>query len=212
MVQKSSGRGRPLAFEPDAALAAAMRLFWERGYERTSIDDLEQATGLSRSSLSNTYGTKREIFLLAIDRYLEFLDHVLLGPLETGDSGLSDIGRFVDQLGAQLDPGFIAGCLLTNSLAEFGGRDAQVVTDGHGYLDRARRAIRAALVRAAAAGEIDEDAVEPRTELLLGLVLGINLVARSGVGKAQLSALIAAIHGEIGSWRSDQDLAGQTTR
>jgi hypothetical protein len=104
-------------------------------------------------------------------------------------------------LGAQLDPGFIAGCLLTNSLAEFGGRDKSIVNHGHGYLDRAREAIRAALTRAASLGEIDAAVIEPKSELLVGLVLGINLVARSGVGKSELSALIAAIHAEIDGWR-----------
>jgi AcrR family transcriptional regulator len=203
MVQKSPALrlGRPLAFEPEQALASAMRLFWERGYERTSIEDLEAATHLSRSSLYNTYGSKRDLFIRAIDRYLEFLDVQLLGPLESGTAGMADLDAFVDHLGAQLDPGFIAGCLLTNSLAEFGGRDKSIVNHGHGYLDRAREAIRAALTRAASLGEIDAAVIEPKSELLVGLVLGINLVARSGVGKSELSALIAAIHAEIDGWR-----------
>src|SRR5437870_3837584 len=110
--------GRPLAFQPDAALDAVTRLFWQQGFERTSLEDLERATGLSRSSLYNTFGSKRRLFELAVTRYLQLLDAALLGPLEQGSEGLADIDLFLDRLGAQLEPGFIAGCLLTNSLAE----------------------------------------------------------------------------------------------
>lgn len=203
MIQKSFRTGRPLAFEPDTALDAVMRLFWARGYEGTSLDDLEAATHLSRSSLYNTFGTKRELFDRAVRRYLDIVDANLLGPLETGTEGVADVERFVDRLGSQLDdPRFVAGCLLTNSLAEFGGRDAAVVRHGQVYLERAGRAIHSALTRAAERGEIDEATVGSRSELLVGLVLGINLVARSGVGKVRLSALVTAVHAEIAGWRT----------
>jgi TetR/AcrR family transcriptional repressor of nem operon len=204
MVQKSARstqKGRPLAFDPDIALDAAMREFWAHGFEATSLEDLERATGLSRSSLYNTFGSKRALFERAVGRYLDVLDHLLLGPLESGREGLADLETFVDRLGSQLDDGaVVAGCLLTNSLAEFGGRDREVVRQGHAYLDRARRAIAVALARAADRGEISPDANAARTELLLGLVLGINIVARSGVGKGDLAALVAAVHREIATW------------
>jgi AcrR family transcriptional regulator len=205
MVQKSPRgvpKGRPLAFDPDLALDAAMRRFWAHGFEATSLEDLERATGLSRSSVYNTFGSKRALFARAVGRYLDVLDHQLLGPLESGGHGLADLEIFVDRLGSQLDDAaVVAGCLLTNSLAEFGGRDREVVRQGHAYLDRARRAIAIALARATDAGEIDPATNAARTELLLGLVLGINIVARSGVGKADLDALVAAVHGEIATWR-----------
>jgi hypothetical protein len=69
------------------------------------------------------------------------------------------------------------------------------------YLDRARRAIRAACVRASVLGEIEESTVGLKSDLALGLVLGISVVSKSGVGKRDLSALVAAVHAEIDSWR-----------
>jgi TetR/AcrR family transcriptional repressor of nem operon len=203
MVQKSPRTGRPLEFEPDTVLDSAMRLFWAQGYEATSLELLEQETRLSRSSLYNTFGSKRELFERALTRYLAFLDQQLLGPLETGQAGLTDLDQFVARLGMQLDgPGMIAGCLLTNSLVEFGGHDDEIVRRGHGYVDRARKAIRAALDRAADLGEIKARSVPARAELLVGLVLSINLVARSGLGKETFSALIEAVHAEIAGWRT----------
>src|ERR687898_2761085 len=108
MIQKSARAGRPLAFEPGVALDAVMRLFWAQGFEATSLDDLEAATGLSRSSLYNTFGTKRELFERAMRQYLDLVDANLLDPLETGTEGLADLDRFVSRLGSQLDdPGFV---------------------------------------------------------------------------------------------------------
>jgi TetR/AcrR family transcriptional regulator, transcriptional repressor for nem operon len=208
MVQKSAGvgkaagrTGRPRAFSKDAALGAAMRAFWTRGYEAASLELLELETGVSRSSLYNTFGSKRELFDQALAGYLAFLDQQLLSPLETGRAGLDDLKAFFGRLGMQLDGGgMIAGCLLTNSLVEFGGHDAGVVRDGRGYLDRAGAAILASLRRAAALGEIDAATVESRAQLLVGLVLSINLVARSGLGKPTFDGLVGSVQAQIDGW------------
>jgi len=57
---------RPREFDLNEALQAAMLLFWERGYEATSIDDLLQQMGINRASLYGTLGQKRELFLKAL--------------------------------------------------------------------------------------------------------------------------------------------------
>lgn len=63
--------GRPIGFDKDAALEAAMLLFWERGYEGTSMSDLTQAMGLSASSIYAAFGDKHTLFSLAVQRYLD---------------------------------------------------------------------------------------------------------------------------------------------
>lgn len=68
---KSGKTGRPISFDRDAALEAAMLLFWERGFEGTSMADLVQAMGLSPSSIYAAFGDKQALFLLAAKRYLE---------------------------------------------------------------------------------------------------------------------------------------------
>jgi AcrR family transcriptional regulator len=76
MVQKESKRqeapkrrGRPRAYDPDAALARAIGSFWKAGYSGTSLDDLSAATGMNRPSLYGAFGDKRDLYLKALARY-----------------------------------------------------------------------------------------------------------------------------------------------
>jgi len=70
MVQKlKSKRGRPPAYDSDAALAQAMDAFWRAGYAATSLDNLSDATGMNRPSLYGAFGDKRAIYLKTLERY-----------------------------------------------------------------------------------------------------------------------------------------------
>jgi TetR/AcrR family transcriptional regulator, copper-responsive repressor len=62
-------RGRPRAFEPEAALTQAMDVFWKDGFAATSLDDVSAATGLNRPSLYGAFGDKRALYLKAYSQY-----------------------------------------------------------------------------------------------------------------------------------------------
>ena len=62
-------RGRPRSFDRDESLDAAVLVFWKKGYDGSSIQDLTQAMGINRPSLYATFGNKRDLFMQAIDRY-----------------------------------------------------------------------------------------------------------------------------------------------
>src|SRR5690349_23827206 len=66
------GRGRPATFDRGKALQEAMKLFWERGYEGTSFDDLIAAMGISPSSFCNSFGSKEALYCEATQTYLEW--------------------------------------------------------------------------------------------------------------------------------------------
>src|SRR5580700_8520199 len=68
---KSSGRmGRPRSFDIDGALDRALQVFWQKGYEGTSLSDLTKAVGVNRPSLYAAFGDKKALFRKALDRYL----------------------------------------------------------------------------------------------------------------------------------------------
>lgn len=64
------GTGRPRTFDVDEALDVALMVFWRKGYEGTSIDDLTDAIGINRPSLYCAFGNKEQLFRKALDRYL----------------------------------------------------------------------------------------------------------------------------------------------
>jgi AcrR family transcriptional regulator len=73
--ESKRGRGRPAVFDRAVALQAAMKLFWERGYEGTSFDDLIAAMGISASSFYNSFGSKEALYCEATQSYLDWSGH-----------------------------------------------------------------------------------------------------------------------------------------
>src|SRR4051794_27244234 len=86
-------RGRPRAFDADAALVAALAVFWRNGYEGTSLTDLTAAMGINRPSLYAAFGNKEALFRRVMDRYAE------QGRALVADCGAEPTARaFVERL------------------------------------------------------------------------------------------------------------------
>src|SRR5919112_6033196 len=66
----SRSTGRPREFEPDEALARALEVFWNQGYEGASLGELTAAMGINRPSLYAAFGNKEALFRKALDRYV----------------------------------------------------------------------------------------------------------------------------------------------
>ena len=183
--------GRPRAYDRDAALLAARDLFWEQGYERTSIADLEERTGLNRSSLYQEFGSKQKLFEASLQCYADRVISGLLAGLrggtgtgpppegsqpagagltaETGLAAVAALFRRVAEL-CRCDAAVSTrGCMMVNATAELAAHDAGVRAHATAYRDRLRADFGAALSRAAASGEIAPDTVRvPRRAACLG--------------------------------------------
>ena len=126
-------RGRPLGFEPDSALDQLMQLFWEQGYDHTTQADMIERTGLSSSSLYNTFGDNTSIFDAALARYNELVD-ANCAPMFDRANGLEALEVFIDRLGEHVvRPQLGArGCLMVTTMAE-AGDELQAVEDRVDY-------------------------------------------------------------------------------
>ena len=120
----TAGRGRPREFDADDVLERAVQLFWEQGYEATSVSDIVVATGLNKSSLYNAFGSKEELFSRALQRYVDMRTTMLAHILVQGSAGLDDVHALFDFVELEMaSPGGHRGCLAVNSSTELGGRE-----------------------------------------------------------------------------------------
>ena len=105
-------KGRPRSFDMDEALDQALKLFWTKGYEGTSLSDLTQAMGISPPSLYAAFGNKEELFRRALDRYMqEMVD--FCGTLNAPTA--REVAERLLHSSADIDPDRPAGCLLVQA-------------------------------------------------------------------------------------------------
>lgn len=173
---------RTKEFDPDAALQSALELFWQRGYEATSMADLVEHLGIGRASIYATFGNKHELYLKALDRYGENADPGLLRELSQPGAALPAVRALVRRFAAEAgtDGRRLAGCFVTNTAAELGARDAVAarrVEASWAYLETL---LHSALVRAHAQNELPADR-DPRAlaRMLLVLMQGLRVVGKA---------------------------------
>ncbi len=107
---------RPKAFDTQDALQTAMRVFWKRGYEATSIQDLVDALGVNRASLYATFGDKGQLFEAALTKYTEAVAATVGAHLQPPHAGKEAVAGYLHALVAQVtEPGAPGGCLLLNT-------------------------------------------------------------------------------------------------
>ena len=107
------GRGRPRNFDQDAALEKAMKLFWERGYEATSMSDLTAEMGLNPSSLYAFYGGKEKLFQAALERFVSQEGATMPALFDSAPTAREALqGLFVEVARRLTLPGRPRGCMV----------------------------------------------------------------------------------------------------
>jgi len=182
---------RPREFDETAALEAAIGCFWRRGYEATSVRDLAESMGLSAPSLYNAYGDKHALFVQALEHYL---DRSMRERIERLEKSLPPKQAIREFIGAIIDHSVNdrerRGCFLVNSALEVAPHDKKLgglIADRLAELEAFfRRSIR----RAQAEGTVPRKPVaNDLARLLLGVVLGIRVLARVRPERASLESL-----------------------
>ena len=165
--------GRPIEFDPVQALDAATRVFWQRGYEATSLDDLLAEMDLSKSSFYQTFGGKSQLFRKCLESYRDSSVDQLRAVLDQAASGKAFLETIFGNVADGVhDPMGRAGCLLVNTASEFAQRDPQIAALVTKALARTEGLFYAAVCRAQAEGDIPKSA-DPRS-LALYLITSIG--------------------------------------
>ena len=172
--------GRPPRFDRGHALDQLLILFWSKGYDGATQEEMLTATGLSSSTLFRSFGNKADILQAVLARY-DTHASTLFTPLEEGVAGVADLRAFFDGIAQWLHgPMGPAGCLVVETMQNPVNGDPRVkaLTDQH--LNRLRRSLHAAVRRAVDAGEFASASPEMFADALQAGVLGVLSRARTG--------------------------------
>ncbi|MGI5208053.1 TetR/AcrR family transcriptional regulator [Spirillospora sp. CA-108201] len=172
---------RTKEFDPDAALRRALELFWERGYEATSMADLVAHLGIARASVYATFGGKRELYLKALERYLRDTDPKIAEALSQPGPVLPAVRELIERYAeesARDRPRL--GCLVVNTAVELAARDAEAARLVEASWNFLEASLTTALTRARAQGELPPEK-DPRAlaRLLLVVFQGMRVLGRA---------------------------------
>jgi AcrR family transcriptional regulator len=177
---------RTSAFDKETAIQNARSVFWSKGFEATSIPELENATGLSRSSIYNSFGSKRGLFDAVVDSYLNEIVRPRLKPLLTEDVSSSALEDYLSSLAAVFSkPESLPathGCLLINTASAPLAAESEVASVIRSYRNELHNALSAGL--GAAHPELSPSRHLLLADTITGLVIAAFTLVRIAPAEA----------------------------
>ena len=192
MTASPKQRGRPRGFDRDQALESAIRLFWTRGYEATSISDLTQAMDITPPSLYAAFGDKKRLFLEAVDRYEQEIGCFARRALTSEPTAELAIRRLLlDAAKSFTDPKNPKGCLIALGATNCAIESTDIFEALAERRRTAEKAVRARIATGQKAGELADDAdVDALTGIVTATRYGLAIKARDGVPRARLMRIV----------------------
>ncbi len=179
---------RTKQFDTDAVVTSAMEVFWSKGYEATSIQDLVDAMGINRGSLYGAFGDKAGLFEASVRRYQQDAPSQRLVENAADGAPREEIELFFSSLLERaLAPGGHRGCLIINSIAELSARDIELAARLKDGVRRLEDALCTLVRRGQDAGDIARGR-DPRAaaRALQALAHGLILLSKTNPGEDTL--------------------------
>ncbi|SFE23892.1 transcriptional regulator, TetR family [Paenibacillus algorifonticola] len=173
-------------FDEIEVLEKAMQLFWEQGYEKTSMSDLVERMGIHRRSLYDTFGDKHTLFLKAVERYESKVNATLARGVKSSKTATEALQFVVSILicGEEDSP---SGCLMVNSAVELAARDADVNKKSIEVFSTAEQLLKEIIFWGQRDGEFSSDYdAEELSEYLHNVGVGLRSMARTSIPKEKL--------------------------
>lgn len=183
-------RGRPRSFDRDAALAAAMDVFWEKGYEAASVADLTAAMGINPPSLYAAFGDKEQLFLAAVERYLQSQRDAC--PYCEQPTARGAIETLLIHMAHELtEPCHPRGCLMQMASASVANASEALQESLARHRAWGRDRLRARIRQGIAEGDVPPDTdVNGLADFYTTIITGMGQQARDGASRRSLLATV----------------------
>jgi AcrR family transcriptional regulator len=185
-------RGRPRGFDRDKALECALRLFWRRGFEATSISDLTKAMRITPPALYTAYGNKKRLFLEAVDRYEQQAGCFAQRALTEEPTAELAIRCLLDgAVKSFTKPDTPKGCLVVLGAINCTAASGDIYKALAMRRRDAEKAVRARIAAGQSAGELPDDLdVDALTGMVTATLYGLAIKAKDGASRAQLHGIV----------------------
>ena len=178
-------------FDQDTVINKAMDLFRLKGYEATSIQDLVNHLGIGRGSIYDTFGSKHQLYLIALERYLN-KDNTDFDVTNLPVSAKNILKQIMhEQIDEALDnvPG--GGCLMVNSAMELGSRDTVISERIRNHLIESESVFARLLTQAQTEGDLSsEQEVQALARSLINTVVGMRVLAKINPDRQALEDMV----------------------
>lgn len=180
---------RSKEFEENEVLLKAMHLFWEQGYEKTSLQDLVEHMGIHRRSLYDTFGDKHTLFIKTMERYAKITDAALKAEAQRGRTAKESIRLIFDYL-IEAKGERPIGCFFVNSATELAYRDPVVSELTNEGFSKEEQLLEGLIQQGQQAGEISANQ-EPSllASSLHTTMIGIRVLRRTSADKKKLQQI-----------------------
>ena len=174
---------RPREFDEHQVIESLMTVFWNKGYEATTMQDLVKASGLLKGSLYGAFGDKQTLYLVALKHYNRTRIQAGIDMLNGEGSVRQKIARLFDNVIESTRRGlFAGGCLLCNASLEKAVSDKQVKTE----IKTTIRRLKVAIMDALKAGNVNEDQAASLAAFIVSAYFGTRVLAKGGAPAAMI--------------------------
>lgn len=180
---------RKKEFDENELLEKATNLFWRKGYNATSAQDLVDELKINRSSLYNTYSDKKTLFQKALKKYQDQQTKAVVDMLSKADDPEKAIKEVFDSLVKESSEDDIArGCFMVNTAVEIAGQDKEIGSLVHANNKSVEDALTAVIEKGQKMGQFStKNTARAYARFLFGNINALRVIARSGADKGALS-------------------------
>lgn len=181
---------RKKEFDEDAALLKAMQLFWEQGYEKTSMQELVSHMGVHKGSMYDTFGDKQSLYVKTLKRYSKMMEKLVNERMADTLSAKEGI-RVLFEMAIQQQEEVPKGCFLVNTAVELAKHDSESIDLVHLRWTNLEQLLRDLIVKGQESGEFSKTLnADELAYYFLNALIGLRVMVKTITDREKLHQII----------------------